>query len=100
MNLNNRRAYWRANTSLIRNLLLIWAVVSLGLSILLVQPLNTVKLGGVPLGFWIAQQGSIYVFVALIFVYAYQMDKLDRKYLKNNAAQPEQQPETTNLHQP
>jgi putative solute:sodium symporter small subunit len=100
MNQNNRRAYWRANTSLIRNLLIIWAVVSLGLSILLVQPLNTVKLGGVPLGFWIAQQGSIYVFVALIFVYAYQMDKLDRKYLKNNAAPPEQQPETTDLHQP
>lgn len=100
MNQNNRRAYWRANTSLIRNLLIIWAVVSLGLSILLVQPLNTVKLGGVPLGFWIAQQGSIYVFVALIFIYAYQMDKLDRKYLKNNAAQQEQQPETTDLHQP
>jgi putative solute:sodium symporter small subunit len=59
-----------------------------------------VKLGGVPLGFWIAQQGSIYVFVALIFVYAYQMDKLDRKYLRNNAAQPEQKPETTDLHQP
>lgn len=100
MNQNNRRAYWRSNTSLIRNLLIIWAVVSLGLSILLVQPLNAVKLGGVPLGFWIAQQGSIYVFVALIFVYAYQMDKLDRKYLRNNAAQPEQKPETTDLHQP
>jgi putative solute:sodium symporter small subunit len=102
MNQNNRRAYWRANTSLIRNLLIIWAVVSLGLSILLVQPLNSVKLvgGGVPLGFWIAQQGSIYVFVVLIFVYAYQMDKLDRKYLKNNAAQPEQQPKTRDLHQP
>ena len=100
MNQNNRRAYWRSNTSLIRNLLIIWAVVSLGLSILLVQPLNAVKLGGVPLGFWIAQQGSIYVFVALIFVYAYQMDKLDRKYLRNNAAQPEQQPETRDLHQP
>ena len=100
MNQNNRRAYWRSNTSLIRNLLIIWAVVSLGLSILLVQPLNAVKLGGVPLGFWIAQQGSIYVFVALIFIYAYQMDKLDRKYLRNNAAQPEQKPETTDLHQP
>jgi putative solute:sodium symporter small subunit len=84
MNQNNQRAYWRANTALIRNLLIIWAVVSFGLSILLVQPLNTVRLGGVPLGFWIAQQGSIYIFVALIFYYAYQMDKLDRKYLKKN----------------
>ena len=100
MNENNKRAYWRANTTLIRNLLIVWAVVALGLSILLVEPLNNVKLGGVPLGFWIAQQGSIYVFVALIFIYAYQMDKLDRKYLKNNLAQPEQKPETRNLHQP
>lgn len=100
MNQNNKRAYWRANTTLIRNLLLVWAVVALGLSILLVEPLNNVKLGGVPLGFWIAQQGSIYVFVALIFIYAYQMDKLDRKYLKNNGAQLEQQPEATDIHQP
>jgi putative solute:sodium symporter small subunit len=100
MNQNNKEAYWRANTALIRNLLLIWVVVSFGLSILLVQPLNNVRLGGVPFGFWMAQQGSIYVFVALIFVYAYQMDKLDRKYLRNNAAQPEQRPEATNSPQP
>ncbi|HEY9833855.1 MAG TPA: DUF4212 domain-containing protein [Stenomitos sp.] len=100
MNENNKRAYWRANTTLIRNLLIVWAIVALGLSILLVEPLNNVKLGAVPLGFWIAQQGSIYVFVALIFVYAYQMDKLDRKYLKNNAAQPEQPAQTTDIHQP
>jgi putative solute:sodium symporter small subunit len=77
---DSRRAYWRKNTALIRNLLLIWALVSLGFSILLVQPLNSIQLGKVPLGFWMAQQGSIYVFVALIFVYAVQMDKLDRKY--------------------
>lgn len=100
MNENNKRAYWRANTTLIRNLLIVWAIVALGLSILLVEPLNNVKLGAVPLGFWIAQQGSIYVFVALIFVYAYQMDKLDRKYLKNNASQPEQPAQTTDIHQP
>lgn len=80
MNPNQRQAYWRANTALIRNLLIIWAVVSLGMSILLVQPLNTIRFFGVPFGFWMAQQGSIYVFVALIFVYAVQMDKLDKKY--------------------
>jgi putative solute:sodium symporter small subunit len=74
------QAYWRANTALIRNLLIVWALVSLGFSILLVEPLNNLRLGGVPLGFWMAQQGSIYVFVVLIFVYAVQMDKLDRKY--------------------
>lgn len=84
MNPNQRQGYWRANTALIRNLLIIWAVVSLGMSILFVQPLNSIRFFGVPFGFWMAQQGSIYVFVALIFVYAVQMDKLDRKYNQRN----------------
>lgn len=74
------QAYWRANTALIRNLLLIWAGVSLGCGILLVQPLNALSLGKIPLGFWIAQQGSIFIFVILIFVYAFGMEKIDRKY--------------------
>lgn len=87
MNQNRQQAYWRANAALIRNLLIIWAIVSIGFSILLVQPLNSLKLGSVPLGFWIAQQGSIYVFVALIFIYANRMDKLDRKYLRNKEAE-------------
>ena len=76
------RAYWRANTILIRNLLIVWAFVSLGCSILFVPLLNNIRLGGVPLGFWMAQQGSIFTFVILIFIYAIQMDKLDRKYRK------------------
>lgn len=80
MNSDRRRAYWRENTALIRNLLIVWALVSLGGSILLVQPLNAVRLGSLPLGFWLAQQGSIFVFVILIFIYAIQMDKIDRKY--------------------
>jgi putative solute:sodium symporter small subunit len=80
MDENQRRAYWRANTALIRILLIIWALVSLVFSILLVQPLNTIRFFGVPFGFWMAQQGSILVFVVLIFTYAFQMDKLDRKY--------------------
>ncbi|BAZ69698.1 MAG: DUF4212 domain-containing protein [Pelatocladus maniniholoensis HA4357-MV3] len=80
MNQNKRQAYWRANTALIRNLLLIWAFVSIGCSILLVQPLNNLRIGGLPVGFWMAQQGSIYIFVVLIFVYAVQMDRLDRQY--------------------
>ncbi|PMB25406.1 DUF4212 domain-containing protein [Fischerella thermalis] len=80
MNQNKRQAYWRANTALIRNLLLVWALISIGCSILLVQPLNNLRLGGLPVGFWMAQQGSIYIFVVLIFVYAVQMDKLDRQY--------------------
>lgn len=74
------QAYWRANIRLIRNLLIVWALVSLVFSILLVQPLNLIQFGGVPFGFWMAQQGSIFVFVILIFVYAIKMDKIDRKY--------------------
>lgn len=80
MNQDRRRAYWRANKTLIRNLLIVWALVSLGCSILLVEPLNTLLIGRVPLGFWMAQQGSIFIFVVLIFIYAIQMDKIDRKY--------------------
>lgn len=75
-----QEAYWKANTSLIRNLLIIWALVSYVFGILLVEPLNGIRLGGLPLGFWFAQQGSIYVFVALIFYYAWKMDQLDRQY--------------------
>jgi putative solute:sodium symporter small subunit len=77
---DKRQAYWRANTALIRNLLIVWALVSLVFSILLVEQLNAFRLGGLPLGFWMAQQGSILTFVVLIFTYAIQMDKLDRKY--------------------
>ncbi len=79
---DRNRAYWRANVRLIRNLLIVWGLVSLGFSILFVPWLNHLKLGNLPLGCWMAQQGSIFVFVILIFVYAVQMDKLDRKYRK------------------
>lgn len=76
--------YWRQNTALIRTLLMVWGLVSLVFSILLVQPLNNISIGNLPLGFWMAQQGSIFVFVALIFIYAKQMDKLDRQYNANS----------------
>lgn len=74
------RAYWRANRRLIAVLLVIWAIVSYGCSILFIEQLNHFHIGTLPLGFWFAQQGSIYVFVVLIFVYAFGMDRLDRKY--------------------
>jgi len=74
--------YWNANVRLIRNLLLIWVFVSLGCGILLVPLLNNLTIGNLPFGFWMAQQGSIFVFVILIFVYAIRMDKLDRRYRK------------------
>ncbi|MEM8676592.1 MAG: DUF4212 domain-containing protein [Cyanobacteria bacterium P01_G01_bin.67] len=80
LRMHRHKAYWKANINLIRNLLIIWGVVSLGCSILLVPLLNNFNFGSLPLGFWIAQQGSIFTFVILVFIYAIKMDKLDRKY--------------------
>lgn len=74
------KAYWAENIKLMVTLMVIWFVVSFGCGILFVEQLNAIKLGGYKLGFWFAQQGSIYVFVALIFVYAKKMGDLDRKY--------------------
>jgi putative solute:sodium symporter small subunit len=73
-------AYWRANKRLIAALLAVWALVSYGFAILLARPLNEVRVGALPAGFWWAQQGSMVVFVLLIFVYAWVMDRLDEKY--------------------
>ncbi len=74
------RSYWRENLRVLTPLLLVWFVSSFGLGILLVEPLNQVHVGGFPLGFWFAQQGAIYVFIALIFAYAVWMDRLDRRH--------------------
>ncbi len=76
----NRSAYWKSNVALLTVLLLIWFAVSFGLGIFLVEPLNAFQLGGYPLGFWFAQQGSIYAFLVLIFVYAWGMNRLDNKF--------------------
>ncbi len=76
----DRAGYWKANMRLIFGLLSVWAFVSYGCSILWVEWLNQFHIGHLPLGFWFAQQGSIYVFVVLIFVYAWTMDRIDRKY--------------------
>ncbi len=75
-----RAAYWKANLKLVGLCLAIWFVVSFVFGILLVDQLNTIRLGGYKLGFWFAQQGSIFVFVALIFFYAHRMNKLDKKF--------------------
>jgi putative solute:sodium symporter small subunit len=72
--------YWKATLALIRNVLIVWFVVSYGFGILLVDVMNKVSVGGYPLGFWFAQQGSMYVFVALIFIYAKLMGKIDEKF--------------------
>ena len=73
-------AYWRANLILTAWLLLVWFLVSFGAGILFVDELNTIRIGGFKLGFWFAQQGSIYLFVALIFVYVWRMNRLDKDY--------------------
>lgn len=72
--------YWRANLSFLGKLLLVWFVVSFGAGILLADTLDEFTFLGFPLGFWFAQQGAIYVFVVLIFVYVIGMQKIDRAY--------------------
>lgn len=74
------RAYWRTNKILIAVLLTIWALVSLVFSILLAEPLYDLRVGSLPMSFWWAQQGSMVVFVLLIFFYAWFMDRLDEKH--------------------
>jgi len=77
---NQAMEYWKANIRLVIICLVIWFVVSYGFGILLFTPLNAISIGGYKLGFWFAQQGSMYVFVALIFFYAWRMNKLDREF--------------------
>jgi putative solute:sodium symporter small subunit len=80
MQQQNRMAYWRANLRLMAICLSIWFVCSFGFGIILVEQMNTIRFGGFKLGFWFAQQGSILIFVILIFFYAWRMNRIDRKY--------------------
>ena len=73
-------AYWKANVKLVSILLVIWFCASYLFGIILVEPLNGIRIGGYQLGFWFAQQGSIYTFLILIYVYAKMMGKLDREH--------------------
>ncbi len=74
------KQYWRTNLCYLAILLSIWFVVSYGFGILFVEQLNQIRIGGFKLGFWFAQQGSIYVFVILIFVYVWLMNRLDQRF--------------------
>jgi putative solute:sodium symporter small subunit len=74
------QAYWKRNISYVLILLGVWFFSSYVLGILLAEPLNAISLGGFKLGFWFAQQGSMYIFVILIFVYVYLMNKLDQEF--------------------
>jgi len=83
MNSEQQKKYWRENLKYLTILLSIWFLVSYVFGILFVEQLNTISLGGFKLGFWFAQQGSIYVFVILIFVYIRLMNALDKKFNVN-----------------
>ena len=74
------KQYWLANLKILAILLSVWFISSFGLGILFVEELNAIRIGGFKLGFWFAQQGSIFVFVILIFIYVKYMNKLDKKH--------------------
>ncbi len=76
----SRQAYWKRNLRLMAGCLAVWFVVSYLFGIILVDQLNAISIGGYNLGFWFAQQGSMYIFVVLIFFYAWRMNKLDREF--------------------
>ena len=78
--MNKAKAYWKENIKYVVILLIIWLIVSYGAGIVFKDELNAFRLGGFKLGFWFAQQGAMYVFVILIFVYVRLMNKLDKKY--------------------
>ena len=80
----SRSGYWHTNIKYLLILLSIWFVVSYGCGILFVEELNRINIGGFKLGFWFAQQGAIYVFVVLIFVYVYLMNRLDARYTESS----------------
>lgn len=80
MDAAQRRAYWKRNLRLMAILLTIWALVSYGAGIVFVEPLNTIQIMQIPLGFWFAQQGSIITFLILIAIYVWRMDKLDAEF--------------------
>jgi putative solute:sodium symporter small subunit len=79
----SRKKYWKKNIRLLLTLLAVWFIVSFGFGILLVDLLNQIKIGGFQLGFWFAQQGSIYFFILLIFVYVVRMNRLDKEFNVN-----------------
>lgn len=80
MSQKNLKEYWSKNVRYLFILLSIWFFASFVLGIFLAEPLNSIRLGGFKLGFWFAQQGSIYIFVAIIFIYINWMNKLDKEY--------------------
>jgi len=85
MSSNSANSYWKSNLKIVASLLLVWFIASFGAGILFVDALDSIRFAGFKLGFWMAQQGSILVFVVLILVYIRLMDKLDARYAIDNA---------------
>ena len=83
MDTKSRADYWKKNIRILFTLLTVWFIVSFGFGILLVEQLNQIRMGGFKLGFWFAQQGAIYFFVILIFVYVVRMNMLDKEFNVN-----------------
>tara|TARA_Y100000768_G_C23878891_1_gene634205 strand:- start:491 stop:748 length:258 start_codon:yes stop_codon:yes gene_type:complete len=81
---DRNKKYWKANLKIVLSLLLIWFVASFGFGIILSESLDKIKIGGFKLGFWFAQQGSIYIFVVIIFLYVWLMKRLDEKFSKKD----------------
>lgn len=81
---DNAKNYWRSNLTLVAVLLSLWAIAGFGLSIFLIETANQIKIGSIGFGFWMAQQGSIFVFVVLVLIYALAMDWIDRKHKLND----------------
>ncbi len=77
---HDSEGYWKATLGLLTKVLIVWFLVSFGAGILFADMLNSIHLGGYPLGFWFAQQGSMYIFIVLIFYYKWRMDSIDREF--------------------
>ena len=88
----DKKRYWKQNLRYLGALLCVWFVVSYGCGILFVDQLDRIRLGGFGLGFWFAQQGSIYVFVVLIFVYVLLMNRLDRQFASDDSSEDKESP--------
>lgn len=88
---DRRDSYWKSNIRFVSKLLVVWAIVSLLLSVVLVEPLNHFKIAGFPLGFWFAQQGVIIVFIVLVFIYARRMGQIDDAYEAEERANPSEE---------
>ena len=81
---NKNQSYWKSNLKVVLSLLLVWFIASYGFGIIFSNFLDQIKIGGFKLGFWFAQQGSIYTFVLLIFYYVYEIDRIDRRHGVSN----------------